>query len=151
METPAREDRTRIEMLTLADRAEVVGGKLYVMGGVIDHFFVPALPSEITFGVALSVLVPWHETNRPMQLHLGLRNLDGAEIAGLDWPLISGRPPILQPGDAQHLALAVPEMRVEIPEAGSYLISASLNAEEQAKYTFRVSHAPQPQVPQPPQ
>ncbi|NJD65768.1 MAG: hypothetical protein FIB00_11080 [Chloroflexi bacterium] len=49
----------RIEFLVLADRAEVSGGKLYMMGGCWDRVQLPALEPRAMFpaGVAMRVLV----------------------------------------------------------------------------------------------
>jgi hypothetical protein len=49
----------KIEFLVLADRAEVSGGKLYMMGGCWDRVQLPSLEPRAMFpaGVAMRVLV----------------------------------------------------------------------------------------------
>lgn len=46
-------DRSRLEFLILADRAEVLGGKLYLMGGCWDQIALPDFPAGYQVGVAL--------------------------------------------------------------------------------------------------
>ena len=54
-----------VEWLMLADSAQVVGSKLYLLGGGWD---VLAVHKDFPFGqqlaIALAVKVPWNETNQ---------------------------------------------------------------------------------------
>ena len=49
---------TSIEWLILADSAEVVGGKLYLMGGGWDRLTVHSQPAKKNLAVALALRVP---------------------------------------------------------------------------------------------
>ena len=49
---------TSIEWLILADAAEVVGGKLYVMGGGWDRLTVHSQSAKKNLAVALALRVP---------------------------------------------------------------------------------------------
>lgn len=48
-----------VEFLILADRAEVLNGKLYMMGGAWDHVFATNLEGSIPLHIACGVLIPY--------------------------------------------------------------------------------------------
>src|SRR5436309_3077996 len=52
--------------MLLADAAQAVGGKMYVMGGGWTHVLVPQFPgyAPAPFSVAVGITVPYHLTNR---------------------------------------------------------------------------------------
>ena len=53
-----------IEFLLVADRAEIVNGKLYLMGGCWDRIQLPGLEPAVMMsaGVAMRVLIPAEDT-----------------------------------------------------------------------------------------
>ena len=54
-----------VEWLILADSAQVLGNKLYLLGGGWDLLTVNReFPVDQRCAVALSVRVPWNETNQ---------------------------------------------------------------------------------------
>ena len=69
---------TSIEWLILADAAEVVGGKLYVMGGGWDRLTVHSQSAKKNLAVALALRVPWHETNRQHAFQIDMTYEDGS-------------------------------------------------------------------------
>lgn len=99
----ARGTRPEIDFLILAERAEVLNGKLYLMGGVIDRLWSAADPPVVNFCVALGILIPWNATNEPMDVHVSIQSDEGVESAHLNWQMTVGRPPLLQGGDVQRL------------------------------------------------
>lgn len=98
--------------MLLCDYAEELGGKLYVMGGGWSRNYTPNQPSNMS--LAIKLLVPWNEANRPYDLtvrlvdenHDTVPGPDGNEI-GLIGKVEVGRPPGLKPGSNLDLALAV--------------------------------------------
>ena len=53
-----------VEWLIIADAAQVVGGKLYLMGGGYDRVTLPKEPPAThNMAVAVAFRVSWHETN----------------------------------------------------------------------------------------
>src|SRR5665213_2398604 len=66
-----------IRTLLLADRAEVLNGKLYVMGGAINIFYGLRFPTALLFGVALVVAIPWNHTNEDMKIAVVFSDADG--------------------------------------------------------------------------
>ncbi len=59
-------DGISLDYLLVADGADAVGGKLYLLGGGWDRLMVPQLPGPpaVPFAVALGINVPWNLTNR---------------------------------------------------------------------------------------
>ena len=72
----------RVEWLILADYAEIVGGKLYLMGGgwnvltVNTGFPLPGRP----LGLAAAFSVPWNETNQRQNVEIEIQTEDGQSV-----------------------------------------------------------------------
>ena len=136
-----------IEYILLADHAEAVNGRLNVLGaGWTDQYRGNAQGSATVpithFGVGVSVLVPWEDTNRQYRLGLRLESEDGENIAGLDADVEVGRPPGLPPGSDQRAILGI-NIDIQFPRAGGYRLVAQL-AEQQRTIAFRVHDEPRP-------
>lgn len=98
--------------LLLADAAQAVGGKLYILGGGWSVTGPDPTPSAI----AVKIEVPWDETNRRHRLEFTLLDADGRPVVvptaegerrvevGGDFEV--GRPPGLRPGTPLDLVLA---------------------------------------------
>jgi len=133
-------DDFSIPYMFLADSAEALGGKLYVLGGGWDHLLVPALPGLAIkpFALAMGITVPYSHTNRKFSLSIELIDADGNQLgdvlqAGLD----SGRPPGLTPGTPQTMAMAI-TMHPQFPAAARYSIAARIDGVIKNKISFEV-------------
>lgn len=96
--------------LLLADFAQVVDGKLYILGG--GWSMIGPNPSPLA--VAIKVEVPWTESNRRHQWRLDLLDADGRPVAGPDGKPVAvsggfevGRPAGLREGSPLDVALAI--------------------------------------------
>lgn len=101
--------------LLLADAAEAVNGKLYILGG---GWSVTG-PGPVPFAIALKIEVPWDQANTRHELRLELLDGDGQPVAlaqepgGDASPLVIGgsfevgRPPGLPAGTPLDSVLAV--------------------------------------------
>lgn len=131
----------QIDFALLADHAEVIAGKLYLMGGGWDLRHAPRAPARAQFAVALGVRVGWEETNLPIALRLALEDDDGGVVLSLDGQLQVGRPPHVPAGTSQ-LAQAVVAIEAELPAYGGYrvVVSARLpsGAEDTRALPFRL-------------
>jgi hypothetical protein len=115
-----------VEFMMLADGAQAVGGKLYVLGGGWTHVFVADFPgrTQVPFAVAIGLTVPWHLTNRRFNFVLELTDADGERVAELaSGEFEQGRPPGLRPGTPQRVLLAI-TAAPEFPAAGRYVFNA---------------------------
>jgi hypothetical protein len=102
--------------MMLADSAQEVGGKLYILGG---GWSITG-PDPVPMAIALKLEVPWDRTNEQHSLLLELLDddgnavlVDGPEEHGEQVPLQvtgefeAGRPPGIKPGTPIDSALAV--------------------------------------------
>ncbi|MFV2063592.1 MAG: hypothetical protein ACC726_08775 [Chloroflexota bacterium] len=86
--------RTDIDFMLLADRADVVGGKLYMLGGAWDKLQPPTFPFPFMFGIAVGVRVPYAETEDAHQLRVVMERADNGErLVEIEAELQTGRPP----------------------------------------------------------
>jgi hypothetical protein len=128
--------RPEIEFLILADHAEAVNGKMYLMGGGWDRRTVADFRQPQTFAVAVGILIPWTETNRPLQLVVALTDLDGAPIAPpLQTQLTAGRPANAKPGQKLRYMLAV-NFQTGIPRPGEYVVDARIGQSPPKRVSF---------------
>jgi len=130
-----------IEYVSVANHAEALNGLLYLSGaGWTDlrRAVVADAPLPIThFGIALSVLVPFTETNRRHHLVLHIEPEDGGEdIVRIEADLEVGRPPGMVVGADQRAVLAL-NAELQFPAAGGYRIVAEL-ADKISTTSFRV-------------
>jgi len=137
----AFDDGLQIDFLVLADYAEAVNGKLYLMGGAWDRIGVRDASQPMRFGVALAILVPWTATNQNHALRLTLEDADGSERGMLvESTFVTGRPPELAPGSTQRVLLAVNSL-MPPPPAAEYALVAAIDGEERRRVIFTVVQA----------
>ena len=128
----------KIEWLILADAAQIVGGKLFLLGGGWDTLTANTpLPFTRHCAVAASFAVPWNETNEKQHVEIEIVSEDGKELAKITGDIEVGRPAGTLPGSSQRAQMAA-DMVLEFRETGTYAIVASIGGEEQARTSFRV-------------
>jgi hypothetical protein len=99
-------ETTDIEALMLADFAEVIQGKLYLMGAGWEQFMPPSYPAPMRFGIAALIRVPFLESNMPHSFSFVLRREDGVEVFKIQGQVETGRPPGSR-GDSALVPLAI--------------------------------------------
>jgi hypothetical protein len=126
------------DYLLLADRAEVVQGKLYLIGGGWDRIGLVTLPGPADFDVAVGVLVGYHETNTTHVLEMQLEDEDNIVVAG---PIRAnfelGRPPGLRDGHIQRFQMVL-RGPFTLPRPGAYHWALGLDGERRALTSFQV-------------
>ena len=131
-----------VDFLLLADRAEAINGKLYVMGGAWETVFVQNFGQPILLSMAIGLLVPWNATNVPHALRITIDDLDGRPVGfHVDAGFTTGRPPFASPGDVQRTILAVPAVAQAFPGAGRYTVRAYIDGELRKTVPFRLVDA----------
>jgi hypothetical protein len=146
----------RISMM-LADSAQSVGGKLYLLGGGWNSTF-PGLPGAIA-GI---VTVPWSETNRKHVLELNLLDDAGAAVRvptgnGDFAPLQIrnefeiGRPPGVRPGSSFPNPIAINYLALPLQAGRSYEWRWTIDGQghDDWRLPFDVRMPPQPGQPPP--
>lgn len=125
-----------IDFLLLADKAEVINGKLYMMGGGWDRLGVPDLGKETLFTVTLGFLTPWHLTNEPHHVLMRLEETDGRELARMEGDFTVGRPPESVRGQLFRSMIAL-QGGFKFEHYGTYSFVASVGDVEK-RVTFLV-------------
>lgn len=132
------EESPLVDFLILADYGEVIGGKLYLMGGAWDRISVRDSAQPLRFCVALGLLVPWNATNQPHTFQITYVNVDG-QLQGtlVESSFVTGRPPELSPGSTQRVVMAVNSL-APAPPAGEYAVVATVDGQERRRVAFTV-------------
>lgn len=139
-----------IDFMILADRAESINGKLYMMGGAWDGIGVPGPGHPVGFNVAVGIVVPWNATNVEHQFRMRVEDADSKEqfVAGAGVNV--GRPPGMPVGARQHVVFAL-HCTFTPPGADIYVMIGTIGSHEK-RLTFFVQYMPHMmpgQAPQP--
>jgi uncharacterized protein DUF6941 len=110
-------DGPSVDALLIADFAQAIEGKLYVMGGGFNQLLLAdfGLPGRFYFGAILHI--PWEDSNRRIPIEGFLQTVDGERLEGfrLHGDIQTGRAAEATPGTASVVAIAGP---VEFSVAG---------------------------------
>jgi hypothetical protein len=128
--------------MMLADAAQAVAGKLYILGG---GWSVTG-PSPQPTAIALYIKVPWDLTNTPHKLLLELVDLDGEPVI-VDTPMGHqalrvesdfevGRPAGIKPGTPLDVALALNFGPIPLAPGWSYVWRLSINGQTQEDWSL---------------
>ena len=132
-----------IEWLILADAAEVNGGKLYLLGGGFDRINIGApLPQRRRMALAVSISVPWAQTNERHRLTLDFVDEDGNRQANVEGEFEVGRPPGAKAGQMQRIQLAL-QADLEIKKFGANVVAGSIDGVESRRVHYNVQPTPQ--------
>ncbi len=136
-----------IDFLFLANHAELQNGLLYASGaGWSDLFRSPDKEGRLPvnhFGIAVSVSVPWDETNQPHRLALSIDQEGGEVLSRVETDVEVGRPPRLPAGSEQRVVLGL-GVDIVFPTEGGYRVVATVD-EDTRTVNFRVHDQPRPQ------
>lgn len=126
----------------LADSAQAVDGKLYILGGAWNVLRFQEFPAQLLVGIAVAIDVDWNETNRRHRLNVHFEDADGNKMdptIGADFE--AGRPPGATAGADLRIVFAV-NGPLTIPAPGAYAAIASIGTEELARTRFQAVKAP---------
>jgi len=134
--------------MLLADSAQAVGGKLYILGGGWNITGPEATPSAI----AMHIEVPWDLTNIRHHWRLELVDSDGeaVEIPGplgpqpvvLEADFEAGRPPGIRPGVGLGLPFAINLGPLPLEPDNRYEWRLTINGEPDANWRLPFSTRP---------
>ena len=132
----------------LADSAQAIDNKLYILGGGWSITGPDPTPTAI----ALHLSVPWTETNEKHKIVLELLDPDGDAIRMGPEPLRietdfeMGRPPGIKPGTPLELALALNLAPLPLEPGKRYEWRLLIDGDTDEHWTlpFSVRAAPQP-------
>lgn len=127
--------------MIIADYADIVNGKLYLMGGGWDTFYAKEAPSQVRLSIAVGVLVGWEETNQPLIVNLFVEDDDGKQMAKIEGKMQVGRPAALPPGSRQLSQMAA-NITMNLPAFGGYRVRVVAEGSKQEiaerNVTFRM-------------
>lgn len=145
--------RMKVTML-LADSAQAVGGKLYILGG---GWSVTG-PGPVPSALAIKIEVPWDQANQRHDLQIALLDVDGhpvkvpTQTGDVPLELKSqfevGRPAGLLPGTPLDVALAVNLGPLPLRPGQRYVWRCTINGE--TNEDWHVAFSTREQSPQPP-
>jgi hypothetical protein len=132
----------RIEYVTLSNHAEAHDGLLYLSGAGWTDIRPQITPEGAIglahFGIGLSVLVGWNETNQRFPLVLQIFHEDGgAPFMQAEAQIEQGRPPGIAPGQDLRSVLAV-NVDAAFPQPGGYEVRATIADQAPTTVSFRV-------------
>lgn len=128
--------------MLLADAAQVVGGKLYILGGGWNV----TGPDPIPFAIAMLIYIPWDQTNRRIEWRLKLLTEDG-QVVQVATPMGNrpiemtggfevGRPPGVKPGTTQTVPLAINVGPLPLQAGRRYVWALNLDGVEKEDWTL---------------
>lgn len=133
----------KVEWLILADAAQVVGNKLYLLGGGWDTSIVSrGFPVDLRCAVAFSATVPWNETNQRHAFEIEVASEDPGTEAPKNLLKVGGqfevgRPPGIPLGQDQRVQLAI-DMNLRIDTPGTKVVVARIEGQEMRRIHFNV-------------
>jgi hypothetical protein len=136
-------DGVEVEWLILADAAQVVGNKLFLLGGGWDVLTVNSgFPLQQRCAVAVSFRVPWNETNRPHNVEIEITDQDSrASLMKVSGQIEVGRPAGIPEGSAQRAQIAA-DVGLTLESPGTYVISAGVEGQGAKRVPFLVVPGP---------
>ena len=134
MSTPF--EQVEVDFLLLADRAEVLNGKLYMMGGAWDRRNIRDIGAPVALTIVVGVLVPWNLTNEQHRLRIRIEDDDGTPLPPEVEALVNvGRPANATQGQSFR-ATAVINNRWSLPRLGTYRVVASIAGQSEKRVAF---------------
>ena len=92
-----------VEWIILADAAEAVNNKLYLIGGGWETLTIDAqFPVLYPCAIAIAFSVPWNETNQQHSVEIAVDDQDGTQLLNVEGQVEVGRPPGIPLGTAQR-------------------------------------------------
>ena len=134
--------------MMLADAAQAVGNKLYILGGAWS-----ITTGNIPSAVAIHIQVPWDQTSDKHTFRLELLDSDGGAVNGPDGnPVLveaefeTGRPPGLKRGTPIDVAMAfnIPPLPLEPDLRFEWRFSIDDESRDEWRQAFSTRAAPPP-------
>lgn len=118
-----------IDYAVIADYAEIVGGKLYLMGGGWDTTYAAEAPAMVRLAIAVGIRVSWTETGKNLPVRIVVEDDDGQVLVTIDGAVTVGRPEGLVPGSPQLTSMAA-NVAFNAPRFGGYRVMVTAGETE---------------------
>lgn len=113
-----------IDYALIADYAEIVGGKLSLIGGGWDTTYAAETPAMVRLAIAVGIRVGWTETGQNLPVKIVVEDDDGQVLVSIDGAVTVGRPEGLLPGTPQLTQMAA-NVTFNAPRFGGYRVMAT--------------------------
>ncbi len=131
-----------VEFAFLADAVQVVGGKLFALGGGWDQLLVSQFPTRhSSMGIGLRVTFPRGWDKSPVAMGVDLQDQDGSSVLGSRMPqrkLPVKSPPGLSPGSVFGYPMAFTFNALPFDSPGDYSFVIYLDGEPVHRLRFTV-------------
>ena len=135
-------DGVHIEWLILADAAQIMGNKLYLLGGGWDAITInQPFPLDHAMAVAMAIIIPWGETNQRHNFEMEFITEDGRSLSKVNGQIEAGRPSGVKLGQDQRSQIAF-NIGVKLDGPNTYSVIGRINGIEQARTGFSVIAGP---------
>lgn len=131
----------KLSTFLLADHAEAVNGKLYVVGGAWNSIAASQFPTAHNhLSVGAVIHVPWESTNQAHTMELRIVDADGAPIIPepLQGQFETGRPPGMRAGDEHLVAMVFNFNGLVFERPGAYEFHLLVDGDEMGLLRFSV-------------
>ncbi|MBI4052207.1 MAG: hypothetical protein HY400_06850 [Elusimicrobia bacterium] len=128
-----------IDFAVLAEAAEAVGGKLYMMGGAVDTILsnqVPVIHPRLS--LAVRILLSPGEIDRNHHLEVILLDEDGKKLGQIGTEMLAGRNANVPAGWEQGLLLVFNFINVQFQKFGHYTLDILGNGSSLKNIPFRL-------------
>lgn len=132
-ETPSsyyKNTRMRIDFLLVADAAEVVNGKLYMLGGGWDLFHSPVFPTVTRIGIAAGILFETQELDQIHRVVVRISEIGGRDLLSPLEAEIRPKPRPVKTEAARSIIALNPSL--QIPGVGLYEVKVAIREWEHA-------------------
>lgn len=117
-----------LDFAFLADSAQILGGKLYAMGGATDRLWAQKVPvAHPRMSLVLRFELSAAEVDRAHQLEVIMMDSDGKRVAGVSGQLKVGRRPDAESWKPATPLLALDLVNVRFEKFGVYSIEVMVN------------------------
>jgi hypothetical protein len=131
-----------VEWIILADAAEAVNNKLYLIGGGWETLTIDSqLPVLYPCAIAVAFSVPWNETNEQQNIEIAIDDEDEAQLLKVEGQVEVGRPPGIPLGKAQRVQMAI-RLALPLQRLGTYVIVVRIEGQETRRVAFNVVAGP---------
>jgi hypothetical protein len=128
-----------IEFVAVADRAEAVNGKLYMLGGCWDRMTVQGPEHAALLSLAIAILVGPDETDREWSLNVSVvRASEPGDVRFSAEAQFQAHNPAPDELQSQRVIVALPTVPVTFPATGTYHAIARLEGAPPQRTSFFV-------------
>ncbi len=139
-----------VDFAFLADAVQVVGGKLFALGGGWDQLLVRTLPTRhSSMGIGMRVTFPWGWDKSPVKVGVDLQDQDGRSVMGprmLQRRIPVKQPSRLPPGSVFGYPIAFTFNSLAFKSEGDYSFVIHLDEEPVHRLRFTVRRRRRPRA-----